>query len=311
MRLDQVSALMDAVLSGTFEDPNVRQLLSGRESVLDEVGLAAKPVMDSDEYRLAILPGQDDAESLEVAAALVREAHGEADIYVTGHAVPESRLRPLRPGTSVGPVGDRRAGTLGCFVQLADGSRAILSNAHVLSAAKPPAVGGLVSQPSEIDGPADPVATVSVVAPMALGVVVPVDAAAAALHEGVKFDPCPLGGHRLGGLGMAFPLDRRVAKVGRTTGSTSGEIFAIDGRLPVIYPWGTVRLTRLLLIDGQSERFTQPGDSGSVVFGVADLLAYGLHVAGGPNGGPSGFGLSYAHPISDVLGFLGASLLLE
>src|SRR5207253_1870555 len=96
------------------------------------------------------------------------------------------RVRPLRPGLSIAhPC--VTAGTLGGFLRLPDGRLAVLSNSHVLAASGTAAIGDPVLQPGPADGggPADRVATLAAFRRFAVEGPGLVDAAAAALDDGV------------------------------------------------------------------------------------------------------------------------------
>lgn len=263
--------------------------------------------------------GEDavDARRTGPVRALVDRSKEQADapsrqpVVPTARAAGETgRVRPLRPGVSIGRY-DTTAGTLGGFVRVG-GSVHALSNHHVL-AGPSPAVGDAVVQPGPVDGGTDPddrVGTLTAWAPLTPGERARVDAAAAALTEpGV--DP-----HYPAGL-VTTTVDvlgaEDVEKVGRTTGRTQGRVTAIElDDLVVDYGEGTGELT----FDGQIEvestgdgPFSRPGDSGSLVYAPVAKAAVGLLFAGSETGGADGTGLTYVNPIGAVLDALGATLL--
>lgn len=94
----------------------------------------------------------------------------------------------------------------------------------------------------------------------------------------------------------------KVVKVGRTTNRTVGEVRDVHFRFLLDYgdDVGEVGFTDQVLCT----RYTQPGDSGSLVIDQASGKAVGLHFAGA-NGG------SVFNPIADVLDALRISLVTK
>lgn len=316
MELQAVRQLMDQALTdGTAVA--ARHHLLGSSALQGDIGLAAGAGRGPGDYDLLILLEREDGDSLEAASALREAAGGQARSLLSGpftaETAPPGPLttveRPLRPGASISVAGRQAAGTLGGFVRLADGRVGLLSNAHVLSPGAAGEVGNDVWQPGGLDGGSEIVASVTVSLPMLAHVVNPIDAAAAALGDEVEFDldvlvlDEPL-------LGTASPVpSTAVAKVGRTTGLTFGNILGIDARIPMTYGNRRIHLRGLMLTEGEAARFSKPGDSGSIVFGRQDRLAYGLHVGSNQSADTSRLPLAVAHPIEDVLAGLGAQLV--
>jgi hypothetical protein len=90
-----------------------------------------------------------------------------------------------------------------------------------------------------------------------------------------------------------------VVKVGRTTGKTIGEIRDVNFRFVLEYDEvGEVGFTDQVLCT----RYTEPGDSGSLVLDDATKKAVGLHFAGASGG-------SVFSPIGAVLAALGVRLV--
>jgi hypothetical protein len=248
---------------------------------------------------------------------LGRAAAAEVDVRVIGlvrsHSSPDElqrRVRPLRPGLSVGHL-TVTAGTLGGFVRTGSGL-AILSNNHVLAAGDAAAVGDAVLQPGRADGgdvAADRVGTLAAFHPMESGTANLVDAAVATLDPGVDADPGDLpGGALLGSVpaGLDIEPDEAVEKVGRTTGHTHGRITAVevDG-VAVQYDDGVYRFDDQIEIVGRSGAFSQGGDSGSVIWRSRDRAPLCLLFAGSSAGGDGGAGVTFANPLATVLTALG------
>jgi hypothetical protein len=247
---------------------------------------------------------------------LGRAAAAEVDVKVIGPVHPlsspgELRLpvRPLRPGLSVAHR-TVTAGTLGGFVRTSSGL-AMLSNNHVLAASNAASAGDAVLQPGPADGgaPADQVATLTAFELMVAGRVNLVDAAVAALDEGVAAEPGDLpGGPLLGSVpaGLAIDPEEAVEKVGRTTGHTYGRITAVevDG-VAVQYDEAVYRFDDQIEIEGRSGAFSAGGDSGSVIWRSGDRAPVALLFAGSETGGAAGTGVTFANPLATVLSVLG------
>lgn len=246
-------------------------------------------------------------------------AQGEIDVRLIGriHKQPsktkkpwhQQKIRPLQPGLSVGHV-DITAGTLGCFV-IPTGARTpvfILSNNHVLANENKAKKGDSIIQPGRADGgqnPSDLVARLSKFIKLKKHGN-SLDAAVAALEEGLQYNPSLLRGlGKINGL-RTEPLDvgETVYKVGRTTGLTRGYISALEvDNLIIGYDRGD------LVFDGQieiapkgNEPFSLGGDSGSLIVDE-QFRAIGLLFAG------NDFDVTYANPIQSVIKALNVQLL--
>ena len=207
------------------------------------VSLGLRPVGLGQVHLAVRLISQEDADV--VLAGLDGAARAEVDVRVIGRvrlltappaSAPEDlqqRVRPLRPGLSVGHV-DVTAGTLGGFVRRPGGSGLlVLSNSHVLADSGAAAPGDPVLQPGVADGGtlADRVAQLAASVPFSDEPGDLVDAAVAALDAGVPVDPAGYpGGALLGQVATADEVDpdELVEKVGRTTGHTRGRITAVE-----------------------------------------------------------------------------------
>jgi hypothetical protein len=94
---------------------------------------------------------------------------------------------------------------------------------------------------------------------------------------------------------IAPQRDMVVTKRGRTTGKTKGKIIDIDFRIQINYPGvGKLGFTNQVLC----ERYTDGGDSGSLVIDTATGKIVGLHFAGADEG-------SVFNPIDEVMKALG------
>jgi hypothetical protein len=271
----------------------------------------------AEDYRLAVRITRRDQGVARYVEYLSGAARGEIEVQdvgtivaprplpIEGSAAPagRARVRPLRPGLSVGHVAVT-AGTIGAFVGTPDGRVSILSNHHVLACAGRDRSGGDVVQPGPFDG-GDPRADVvgSVWWAPALGAGHHVDAALAELRRDAMYDPGH-DGEYLKGPGIARP-GMRVGKLGRTTGLTLGRVRAVAlDDVVVHYGGGVVHVfDDQIEIESDAGPFSLGGDSGSLVVGrdgEGGLVGVGLLFAGS-SPGPSRPARSYANPLGRVL----------
>ena len=266
----------------------------------------------------------DEADAELVLAGLDEAARAEVDVRVIGRVRPQGapgggwspdelqqRVRPLRPGLSVGHP-DVTAGTLGGFVRRPGGDRLlVLSNNHVLAASDTAEEGDPALQPGVADGGtnADRVGTLAGFVRFSPAPGNLVDAAVVALDDGVGADPTGYPGGALASL-VAAPddvdPDEQVEKVGRTTGHTQGRITAVevDG-VGVQYDAGVVTFDDQVEVEGLTGAFSAGGDSGSVIWRSRDRAPLGLLFAGSSTGGSAGGGVTFANPLGTVLRELG------
>lgn len=225
------------------------------------------------------------------------------DVKVVGQLVPQAdplaKQKPIESAFSVGHV-QITAGSLGAIVKKG-AKRYLLSNSHVLANSGKGKPGDKVLYPGPADGGEDPanwIATLSEAVPFTKGgaFVNEVDAALAEVREerlaqlkyAVSKAAVPFS------VGVA-ERDMVVTKRGRTTGVTKGKIIDTDFRFVLNYDGvGKIGFTRQVLC----ERYTDGGDSGSLVVDAETGKVVGLHFAGA-NGG------SVFNPIQSVIKALG------
>jgi hypothetical protein len=222
------------------------------------------------------------------------------------------RVRPAPGGVSIGHHAIT-AGTLGCIVRK-DGERVILSNNHVLANSNDASVGDAILQPGPLDGgtlPDDQIATLREFVPIQfpeqpsdcpfagsaaatlnglggllgsrtrLRAVRPqadgnrVDAAVARPLDDMDVSDAILELGTLEGVASG-ELGMSIAKSGRTTELTRGEISQIDVTVDVQYGAGRVARFQDQLLAGP---MSQGGDSGSAVLDTQNRLV-GLLFAG-------------------------------
>ena len=225
------------------------------------------------------------------------------DVKAVGRLVPQAdhlvKKKPIESAFSVGHI-KITAGSLGAIVKKGT-KRYLLSNSHVLANSGKGKPGDQILYPGPADGgvnPADWIATLSEAVPFTKGgaFVNEVDAALAEVRKerlaGVKYAvskaKVPFG--------VAVPQrDMVVTKRGRTTGVTKGKIIDTDFRFALNYDGvGKIGFTRQVLC----ERYTDGGDSGSLVIDVETGKVVGLHFAGADGG-------SVFNPIQSVIKALG------
>ena len=286
------------------------------------VALGLTPVGLRSVHLAVRLVAEADADA--VLAGLDEAARAEVDVRVIGRVRPltspfpgsapeelQRRVRPLRPGLSVGHPAVS-AGTLGGFVRLPGDDRLlVLSNNHVLAASDAATEGDAALQPGVADGgtPADRIGVLSSFVPLSPEPGNLVDAAVAALDPAVTADPAGYPGGALAALVAAVDdvdPDELVEKVGRTTGHTRGRVTAVevDG-VGVQYDEGIVTFDDQVEIEGLTGAFSAGGDSGSVIWRSRDRAPLGLLFAGSSTGGSAGGGVTFANPMATVLRELG------
>jgi hypothetical protein len=282
------------------------------------VALGLAPVGPQSVHLAIRLVDRADAEV--VLSGLGDAARAEVDVRVIGRVRTVSsptpgelqrRVRPLRPGLSVGHP-DVTAGTLGGFVRRPGSSGLlVLSNNHVLANSGAARGGDSSLQPGVADGgtAADRIGALNAFADLSAEPGNLVDAAVAALDEGVAADPGGYPGGPLAALVAAVDdvdPDEVVEKVGRTTGHTRGRVTAVevDG-VGVQYDDGVHTFDDQVEFEGLSGGFSAGGDSGSVIWRSRDRAPLALLFAGSETGGSAGGGMTFGNPLSTVLATLG------
>lgn len=208
--------------------------------------------------------------------------------------------------------GNMSVGTLGCFVSLADGRQAMISNNHVLGGHNDGRAGDRVLQPGAgafEDGLH--VANLASFVPLrwspagasptdAAGVEYnEVDAAVAELRTAVRGQGF-LPARQLRSIARvtAPTPQQRVFKVGRTTGLTYGTISSIGSIVgPMRYRGGIAWFRRSFTVLGENgTAFGGPGDSGSAIVTPTGAIVGLLYSGNGRD--------TYGCPMDEVLGQL-------
>lgn len=241
---------------------------------------------------------------------ILERARGEVSVKVVGRLFKQQRTprRPLLIGSSIGHVRGT-AGTLGCFVQLDGADRLhVLSNNHVLADENRARIGDEILHPGPADSgmsPRDRIATLSGFEPLSNVGSNLIDAAVAALLDGIQEDRQTFGslGALQGVRSSPIEEDEVVFKIGRTTGLTRGRVSAFEvDDVSVDFDMGEVSFDRQIEIEPLDEEpFSLGGDSGSLIVDE-NLRAVGLLFAG------NDVDATYANPIDTVLRSLRARL---
>jgi len=219
---------------------------------------------------------------------------------------PKARMRPARPGCSVGfrDPNDafRMAGTFGALVKRGE-TQFILSNNHVLADENRLPVGSPIFQPGLLDGgqiPTDQIAALSDFVALMPGAPNQVDCAIAEVAKklasrDILFIGSPTGKEKA-------KRDMIVHKFGRTTSYTVGRVTSIDTDVSVEYETGVFTFNNQMIIQGiNQEPFSDAGDSGSAIVSRDSQRVVGLLFAGSPTH-------TIANHIDDVLTALNVTL---
>jgi hypothetical protein len=270
------------------------------------------------DYRLAVRIQHRDLIGSSKLAGIEKAAHNEVDITYIGEltkleASPESpsRVRPARPGTSVGHYAIT-AGTLGAFVRVDGSDRPrVLSNNHVLADENRGSVGDEILQPGVFDGGragVDRIAALERFVALDPNSLNHVDAALGLLDDDIEFDPSLEEIDTTNRLASPEEVEH-VIKRGRTTQLTRGSITAIEvDNVVVRFSTGPMRFdSQIEIASPETGGFSRGGDSGSLIFDEPTGDAVGLLFAGSDQGGPHGTGVTYANPLAIVFERLAVS----
>lgn len=185
--------------------------------------------------------------------------------------------RPVPIGVSTGNEGECSAGTIGCRVKDASGTLYALSNNHVYALENDASLGSEVLQPGLYDtgcvyDPGNAIGQLTRFNEIVFSTTArnTVDAAIAK----VLFDgEIPRVGNATPSNGYGTPssttrtasVGMAVQKYGRTTGLTKGTVTAINATVNVGYSSGTARFVDQIVITGDRGKFSNAGDSGSLI----------------------------------------------
>lgn len=283
-------------------------------------------IREPGDYRMELGLEKQELRNHPAVRRFVSRANREVNIQIVGKISARDwsprtqtrRHRPVKVGCSVGHE-LVTAGTLGCFIRLRDkpGRIGILSNNHVLAASNMAGIGDAILQPGAADKgcPGDKIGSLAASVDLEQEVSNQLDVAAALLDPDIEITGNELPEGPLKDAANPHFDDPELAKVGRTTGLTRGELHAVEQTLfNVEYDFdGTLarlNFTDVIAIRGTNDTpFSQPGDSGSMVYSPYSHIGYALIFAGGHSGGSPGH-LSYAVPLPAALDAVNADLAL-
>jgi hypothetical protein len=314
-----VNDLMDAVVSPRRLGPEslgsqftrIRSVI--RESNVVGVGVALKITAKKTLHDFALTFYVQKKRPLsklrasEAVPPLVPAVTGTAvvtDVVEIGIIKPDANVRhtPIEPGYSVGHfTGD--TGTLGAIVTRG-GKYFVLSNSHVLARCGRAKKGDPIVYPGYDDGgrqSKDAIAKLANFTRLKARGTMTVDTAIAEIDpDHVATIMAKIVGIGLVSRTIKAKPGMKVEKVGRTSGRTHGTVVSAKFRpLRLPYPGiGDVSFGDQVLIT----RFTQPGDSGSLVVESSSRKAIGLHFASAEGG-------SVSAPIDRVLEAMGVKLV--
>ncbi|MGB8509677.1 MAG: trypsin-like serine protease [Pyrinomonadaceae bacterium] len=340
---EQAAANLDTAANTLFKDSTIRSVGIGRHE--DEYGFfvvrnsapivpfgavlgvnAAKPKNVPQTIKSVPLVLRESPN--DITPHLKVPFSGPGSPTASSHVIEQSTFRPLCGGLQIQNFdNDVRTGminqgfiiigTLGCFVKLANGKAAILSNNHVVAGENHGKKGTdrILQAGASAIVPGQQVATLTDftrIRPSAPGANVAtgailnlIDAGVATLANGVAFgqgyhptrlQPKPTG--------VATPkVGDRVFKVGRTTGLTFGEIKSVATVVgPVQYKDGPSWFARSIVIEGlNGTMFSDHGDSGSAIMRASGDIVGLLYAGNGTQ--------TYACPIDEVFKKLKCKLL--
>ncbi|HPC95231.1 MAG TPA: hypothetical protein PLU87_09825 [Sedimentisphaerales bacterium] len=180
--------------------------------------------------------------------------------------------RPVPIGVSTGNEGECSAGTIGCRVT--DGTNVYaLSNNHVYALENKAATGSEVLQPGLYDtgcvyNSDNVIGRLTRFEEIVFSTTArnTVDAAIALCSEGTLGNATPSNGYGTPGTTpTAASVGMAVQKYGRTTGLTKGTVTATNATVNVGYSSGTARFVGQIVITGDRGKFSNAGDSGSLI----------------------------------------------
>jgi hypothetical protein len=244
-------------------------------------------------YRAEVRLQNPDVYAVLLAQEIAHRTRGQArigtygDLKVHAGKTAASGSDDLLIGSSIGHP-KSPAGSLGLFLNSAEGV-GIVSNSHVLAWCGRAKAGDPIFAPHPNESEeARQIGKLHSFTSLINDDDVSRDVAFAVLEKEVRHrgnivpDGLPDAGRTIRA-GEPLPveaIDLKVAKIGRTSHSTVGEITAFK----LIYPrLGEVKLTGMVEVEWPSPKkaFSEPGDSGSVVYRPDTMEAIGLVVGGG------------------------------
>jgi hypothetical protein len=215
--------------------------------------------------------------------------------------------RPAPIGVSTGHP-NITAGTIGCRVTKMDGATTYyyaLSNNHIYADENRASLGDNVLQPGPYDGgqnPRDKIGTLADFQQIVFSRFASnqIDAAIALCPPEMLGNSTPAGSYGVpSSTTVAAWVGLAVQKHGRTTGLTTGQVYAVNATVNVGYDSGTARFINQIVITPGA--FSAGGDSGSLIVTQSGENPVGLLFAGSSS-------VTIANPIDLVLSHFGVTV---
>ena len=212
--------------------------------------------------------------------------------------------RPVPIGVSTGHP-NITAGTISCRVKDASGNVYALSNNHVYADENRAKIGDNVLQPGPYDGGQNPRDAIGTLADFESIVFSrrannTIDAAIALSSTSLLGNATPSNGYGTPKTTTAAAyVGQAVQKYGRTTGLTTGKVYAINATVNVGYDSGVARFINQIIITPGT--FSSGGDSGSLIVTETGKNPVGLLFAGSST-------VTVANPIDLVLDRFGVTI---
>jgi len=273
-----------------------------------------------DSYQLIFRQGNTN----EVSPTNVAEAANPCAIHAVGN------LNFYTCGSSISVGNARAAGTLGCLLKDGTGALFGLSNNHVSGACNYAPNGLPIVAPGILDvSPQNPAPftigfhhrqlQMQLGDPTVVDTVENQDAAVFKLAAAHALSSMQQNSYDTPATTLPLTAGMEVEKVGRTSGHSRGRVItAVTGPIDVAYSApqynfsGIAYFETMFLVHGLTDRFSDSGDSGSLVVHTdADGIrhAVGIIVAGGEDSTAPGGKSSLIMPIQPILNKLGMTLV--
>lgn len=214
--------------------------------------------------------------------------------------------RPVKSGVSTGRADECAAGTIGCVVKKnIEGTDHFyfLSNNHVFAKQNAGSPGDDIGQPGRYDNQCNTTGQVADLTAFKTilfgGQDNTIDAAIAEIASGISYTSQTPSGYTPSATTQAAAVNLAIKKSGRTTGLTTGKIYAVAVTINVGYDGGTAKFVSQVMIKGGN--FSNNGDSGSLIVTSSGAKPVALLFAGGS-------GSTFANPINDVLNEFGVTV---
>jgi len=317
MNIEEVRNLQQQVRAAHDPQPAVLGMDALAGTTRRRFATGVRLTKTPNDYRLSILlASEKDRALLERPAtrAIIEKAKGEVDVEVIGvirsRKAPPKELQalPLRLaiGASVGHFSGG-AGTLGFFAtRRSDQQPGFVSCNHVLALIDVGKDRDDVIRPPRLDGGAKPSDTIAALdgsyPKLKSGDAKVVDCAFAAFQGAVDHDPVTVPGGRIVAGFPSIVQQLPVTKVGRATGSRPGFVKDVEvSDLLVEYGFNLVTFHGVIRVEPSTKKqFSNPGDSGALVYTDGTFQPVGLLFTDSDKGGEQNVGSAWVFPLAAV-----------